>query len=200
MSELFYDLDSTGLKQRNFEYIFTRLGLPSVVAEIGCYYGKTTSTIVNRLAPHIPNLQYYAIDPFSTSVDVGEDLEEIYQIFIKNLNTFPYKDNIIFLRENSFDALVKLRSNKISPQLIYIDGDHTASTVLSDLVLSFEILERGGVIVCDDSTDWKFKDKNGITDPQMSPRMAVETFIMCNWSKLKIITLPDSTQTAFIKL
>ena len=131
MSELFYDLDSTGLKLRNFEYIFTRLGLPSVVAEIGCYYGKTTSTIVNRLAPYIPNLQYYAIDPFSASVDVGEDLEEIYQIFIKNLNTFLYKDNIIFLRENSFDALVKLRSNKISPQLIYIDGDHTASPPLA---------------------------------------------------------------------
>jgi hypothetical protein len=200
MTNVYYDMDPDNIKISNFEYIFNKVGLPSVVAEIGCYYSKTTSTIVNRLAPHIPNLQYYAIDPYDTSIDVGEDLEKVCQIFIKNLNSFPYKDNIIFLREKSFDALIKLRNNKISPQFIYIDGDHTAGTVLSDIVLSFDILAPGGVIVCDDSTDWKFKDKNGVTDPQMSPRMAVETFIMCNWSKLNIITLPCGTQTAFIKL
>ena len=195
----YHDMDPDNHTIINFDYIFKTFGLPRVVAEIGCYYGKTTSTIVNRLAPYIPNLQYYAIDPFSTSVDVGEDLEEVYQIFIKNLNTFPYKDNIIFLRENSFDALVKLRNNKVSPQLIYIDGDHTAGTVLSDIVLSFDILAPGGVIICDDSVVWKYKDKNGIEDPQMSPRMAVESFIMCNWSKIKPISLPNGYQTAFIK-
>jgi predicted O-methyltransferase YrrM len=195
----YHDMDPDNYTINNFDYIFKSFGLPNVIVEIGCYYGKTTATIVKRLAPQIPNLQYYAIDPFSTSIDVGEDLEEVYQIFIKNLNSFPYKDNIIFLKEKSFDALIKLRSNKISPQLIYIDGDHTAGTVLSDLVLSFDILAPGGVIICDDSTTWKYKDKSGNEDPQMSPRMAVESFIMCNWSKIKPIGLPAGNQTAFIK-
>ena len=195
----YYDLDPEGQKLKNFEYIINRFGYPGVVVEIGCYYGKTTSQLVQMIVPRNPNLTYYAIDPFDTSIDVGEDLEMIHDMFIKNLEQFPFKNNIIFYREMSFDALIKLRCNKITPQLIYIDGDHTAGTVLNDLVLSFDILTPGGVVVCDDSVVWKYKDKNGIEDPQMSPRMAVETFLMCNWSKIEILQLPNGCQTAFIK-
>ena len=199
MSEVYYDMDPDTYKINNFEYIFKEFGLPVIVVEIGCYYGKTTGALVQKIAPQVPNMQYHAIDPFDTSVDVGEDLEKVYQIFINNLNTFPFKKNIILHREKSFDALVKLRERKITPQLIYIDGDHTASTVLSDLVLSFDILAPGGMIVCDDSVLWKYKDKHGNEDPHMSPRMAVESFIMCNWSKIEPFKLPLGTQTAFIK-
>jgi len=200
MSEQVYDLDPMGLKLQNFEYIFTKLGLPERVVEVGCYAGKTTSFIVSRVAPQVPTLQFIAIDPYDTSLDVKEGLYMVYEVFMRNLSGFEYRDSIKLYRDTSTTALIRLYNEGFKPQLIYIDGDHTASTVLSDLVISFEILERGGVIVCDDSTDWKFKDNNGVTDPQMSPRMAVETFIMCNWSKLNIITLPNSTQTAFIKL
>jgi hypothetical protein len=199
MSTAYYDMDPDNIKLNNFEYIFNKVSLPGIVVEVGCYYGKTTGALVHRIVPQVPSMQYHAIDPFDTSIDVGEDLEEIYQMFIKSLNSFPYKDNIIFHREKSFDALVKLRNNKISPQLIYIDGDHTAGVVLSDLVLSFDILAPGGMIVCDDSISWKYKDKNGNEDPQMSPRMAVESFIMCNWSKIEPFSLPSGHQTAFIK-
>ena len=196
---VYYDLDRGGEKLKNFVYIINRFGYPDVIVEIGCYYGKTTSELVQAIAPRNPNLTYYAIDPFDTSMDVGEDLEMIHDMFIRNLEQFPYKNNIIFYREKSFDGLIKLRSNKVTPQLIYIDGDHTASTVLNDLVLSFDILAPGGVIVCDDSVVWKYKDKNGTEDPQMSPRMAVETFLMCNWSKIELLHLPNGYQTAFIK-
>lgn len=196
---MYYDLDPDGQKLKNFEYIISRFGYPEAVVEIGCYYGKTTSQLVHMIAPRNPNLTYYAIDPFDTSIDVGEDLEMIHDMFIKNLEHFAFKNNIIFYREKSFDSLIKLRNNKVTPQLIYIDGDHTAGTVLNDLVLSFDILTPGGVIVCDDSVVWKYKDKNGIEDPQMSPRMAVETFLMCNWSKIELLHLPNGCQTAFIK-
>jgi cephalosporin hydroxylase len=196
---VYYDLDPDGLKIKNFEHIINTYGYPNIVVEIGCYYGKTTSELVQRIAPRNPNLTYYAIDPFDTSIDVGEDLEMIHDMFMKNLESFPFKNNIVFYREKSFDGLVKLRNDKVAPQLIYIDGDHTASTVLNDLVLSFDILATGGMIVCDDSVVWKYKDKNGTEDPQMSPRMAVETFLMCNWSKINLLHLPNGYQTAFIK-
>lgn len=199
MSE-YYDLDPGGVKLQNFEYVFSQFGLPTKIVEVGCYVGKTTGYLVGRIAPEISNLEYIAIDPFDSSVDVKEDLNSIYEIFTKNLDSFPFKKNIELLRDTSTVALIKLYNEGFKPQLIYIDGDHTASTVLSDLVLGFEILEKGGMIICDDSVDWKYQDKDGNTDPQMSPRMAVETFIMCNWSKVKIITLPFGAQTAFIKL
>jgi hypothetical protein len=34
----------------------------------------------------------------------------------------------------------------------------------------------------------------------MSPRMAIEMFIACNWEKLEPIELPHSGQTAFMKI
>lgn len=200
MSQKYYDLDPEGFKLQNFEFIFSKFGLPSKVIEVGCYAGMTTGYLVGRIAPEVPSLQYIAIDPYSSSVDIGEDLNKIYEFFTTNLDNFKFKNNIKLYRDTSTVALIRLFNEGFKPQLIYVDGDHTASTVLSDLVLGFEILEQGGMIVCDDSVHWKYKDKNGTTDPQMSPRMAVETFIMCNWSKLNIITLPFGTQTAFVKL
>ena len=120
MSEVYYDMDPDTYKINNFEYIFKEFGLPVIVVEIGCYYGKTTGALVQKIAPQVPNMQYHAIDPFDTSVDVGEDLEKVYQIFINNLNTFPFKKNIILHREKSFDALVKLRERKITPDIEYV--------------------------------------------------------------------------------
>lgn len=200
MIKEYYDLDPDNRVFKNFLSIFERYGLPNCVVEIGCYYGKTTSQLVNKIAPTVPSLKYYAIDPYKNSLDIKENLEELHNIFINNLNSFQFKDNVFFKRESSFDGLIDLYKNKISPQLIYIDGDHTSSVVLGDLVLSFEILQKGGIIICDDSINWKFVDENGKSDPQMSPRIAVDSFIMCNWSKLQVIDLPFCRQTAFLKL
>lgn len=200
MTKEYFDLDVKNITIKNFLNIFEKFGLPNCVVEIGCYYGKTTYQLVNIIAPTIPSLKYYAIDPYKNSLDIKENLEELHDIFIKNLNKFKFKDNIIFKRKTSFEGLVDLYSSKVSPQFIYIDGNHTSSVVLSDLVLSFEILQKGGVIFCDDSVTWKFVDENNKSDPQMSPRMAVDSFIMCNWSKLEVIDLPFCGQTAFLKL
>lgn len=200
MSSLYWDLDFDNTSVKNCKHIFSKFGLPSIVVEIGVYLGRTTNNLVNMIAPSTPNLKYFAIDPFEDSIDIKENLTEVKNLFLSELSKYEYKENIIFMQEKSFDGLIKLKYNNIKPQFIFIDGDHTASAVLNDLVLSFDILEKGGIILCDDSTDWKYIDEKGNTDPQMSPRMAVETFIMCNWSRIDILPLPHGHQTAFVKL
>ena len=45
-----------------------------------------------------------------------------------------------------------------------------------------------------------YKDKNNTYSAQMSPRMAVEMFMQCNWHKVEILNLPDGSQTAFRKV
>lgn len=195
-----YDLDEDSSKIKTFDYIFRTFGLPSRVVELGVYAGRTTFQVVEALAPVVKDLQYYAIDPYSTSIDIKEDLEGVYKHFTNQLESFVYRDRITHLREKSFDGLLKLKSIGFKPQLIYIDGDHTASAVLNDLVMSFDILEKGGLILCDDAVTWKYFDQNGQADPQMSPKMAIDAFTSCNWSKLKLVAVPNGTQTAFLKL
>lgn len=183
----------------NIDYIIEKNGVPNNILEIGCYEGHTTVTISDKYTQYNPNLKIYAIDPHVGSVEIQEDPEHIHSNFIFNINECKQK-NIEYIRKYSEDGLIDLINQGLRPEFIFIDGDHRANTVLSDLVLSFKLLVQGGIILCDDATDWKYTDKNGTAAAQMSPRMAIESFINCHWHNIEIIRLPNMSQTAFRKL
>jgi cephalosporin hydroxylase len=130
---------------------------------------------------------------------MSEDPVVIQSNFAHNLSVNENK-NVKYIRKYSEDGLIDLINQGVKAHFIYIDGDHRASGVLTDLVLAWKLLVPGGVMLCDDATIWQYKDKNGTVSPQMSPRMAIEMFIQCNWDKVKPIKLPDAWQTGFMKL
>lgn len=183
----------------NITHLVNTYGVPNTVIEVGVYEGSTTFWICDMLTPHNKNLTIYAIDPHIGTTDIIEDFNKVQQNFSHNLNVCPHK-NINYIQKDSSDGLIDLINQGIEAELIYIDGDHKASGVLSDLVLSWQLLKVGGVILCDDTTTWKYRDSTGSYTNQMSPRLAVETFIQCNWHKLNILSMPDGTQTAFMKI
>lgn len=197
--ECVWDIDPKNEIKNNIAFIVNSFGIPLRTLEIGSYYGLTTMWLVETLGPLCPDLAHYCIDPYTTSMDVGENLTDVYAAFQRNIKKNPYGHLINHLRMRSYDGLLKLRADNIRPQLIFIDGDHTAPVVLEDLVLSFELLETGGVIICDDSVDWVYQGDTPVPAAQMSPRMAVEMFVACNWHRLKPIVLPHGHQTAFVK-
>jgi predicted O-methyltransferase YrrM len=183
----------------NISHIVKEYGIPNKICEIGIYEGSTTFWIADNLTPHNENLKIYAIDSHDISVDLTVDLKQIKKHFEYNMALNSY-DNIVYMNKKSEEALIYLINDNIKFDFIYIDGDHRASGVLVDLVLAWKILNINGVILCDDTTTWKYVDKNNTTSCQMSPRLAVESFIQCNWHKLNTIKLVDGSQTAFIKL
>jgi cephalosporin hydroxylase len=130
---------------------------------------------------------------------MSEDFNVIQQNFAYNLAAHPAK-NVTYIQKHSKHGLIDLINMGVKAELIYIDGDHKAAEVLTDLVLAWELLNVGGIMLCDDTTTWKYKDINGTQSSQMSPRLAVETFIQCNWHKLNVLSIPDGAQTAFIKI
>ena len=68
--------------------------------------------------------------------------------------------------------------------LIYIDGNHSAATVLEDMVLSFRLLRTGGVMICDDYTGgW---GKNHLH----FPKLAIDSFVNCYWDQLDFLLYP----------
>jgi predicted O-methyltransferase YrrM len=185
--------------QKNISHIINTFGIPSTIVEIGCYEGYTTCWMGDVLHQYNPHLDIYAIDPHSDSVDIHEDMAAAGVRFQKNISQCSTK-NIHYIKKKSEDGLIDLINQNVQPEFVYIDGDHFASAVLMDLVLSFKMLKVGGVILCDDATEWRFKDNNGTYSAQMNPRVAIENFIQCNWHKVKPIWLPDMLQTAFVKL
>src|SRR5574343_9833 len=182
------------------------LSLPNfdvnTVVELGVFQGYFTFNMTHMMAPNKPNYTHYAIDPFDTSEDLDrETIANALDCFEDNLQNSEYSDHIKFIRVTSHGGLYFLKERCVQADLIYIDGSHMASDVLQDLVLSWNILNKGGVILCDDSGgSWMYADKNGYKPVQKSPRLAVENFIQCFWDKIEIIDLPNNWQTAFRKI
>lgn len=193
------DFNYSGGAKQNISHIIKANGVPNTIIEIGVFEGGTTFWLSDELTPYNPKLKIYAVDPHVGSNDMSEKPEDVYANFIHNLNVNKNK-NIDYIRKHSENGLIDLINNDVKAELIYIDGDHRASEVLTDLVLSFKLLVNGGIIICDDAIDWQHTDTNGTKSAQMSPRMAIEMFIQCNWHKIIPIALPNTGQTGFRKI
>lgn len=186
--------------QSSVQHIIKEVGVPKTVVEIGVFQGYCTFNMTAMIASKIPEYKHIAIDPFDNSHDLDDTtIQEAYEKFKSNLEVFPLKHNIEFKRTNSWDGLMELLNRKIEVDMVYIDGDHRASGVLEDLILSYRLVKLGGVILCDDSTNWVHTDRNKEKMAQYSPRLAVDSFIHCNWHKIELMNLPNCWQTAFIK-
>jgi len=181
---------------RSFQHIISSVGWPKSSIEIGCFEGDTTFNISNICYQQNPNYKHYAIDPFDTSDDLPEEnISSTKKIFLENLEEFEPKGVVEFINKKSFDGLIDLYNRGVKVDFIYVDGDHRTPGVLQDLVLSFELLNKGGVMLFDDSMVWR---KNG--NPCNSPKMAVDNFIQCYWDKLEMFELPNGYQSAIRKL
>ena len=181
---------------RSFQHIVSSVGWPKSSIEIGCFEGDTTFNISAICHQQNSNYKHYAIDPFDTSEDLPEEnIPATKKMFLENLEEFEPKGVVEFINKKSFDGLIDLYNRGVKVDFIYVDGDHTAPGVLKDLVLSFELLNKGGIMLFDDSMVWR---KNG--NPCNSPKMAVDNFIQCYWDKLEMFELPSGYQSAIRKL
>lgn len=194
-----YIVDWSKASTKNIKHIFDKYTIaPSYTMEIGVFEGRTTFWMLDNYSS-IHN--HVAIDPFRGNYDVDETiLDMVKDRFDENFFNCPNKHKISFYNERSVDVLYKLEPGF---DFIYIDGDHTAASVLEDVVRSYQLVRKGGVILLDDATRWKYtkhstNEKSG--DPSLSPRMAIDSFIHCNWNRIEVLDIPDSSQIAILKL
>jgi predicted O-methyltransferase YrrM len=67
---------------------------------------------------------------------------------------------------------------------IYVDGSHQAPDVLEDLVMAYQLLRVGGLLVCDDYL-WRHKD--GVLH---EPKIAIDSFLNINRERMKVLAAP----------
>jgi predicted O-methyltransferase YrrM len=141
------------------------------------------------------------IDPFDGAVyGVSQTLfDEAYKNCINNLK--KCKEEIKFIHKKSYEALHDLKDERFD--FIYIDGSHKSQEVLEDLVMSYRLLNKDGIIMLDDSVYWKARKhitNELIHDVTESPRMAIDNFIHIHWKNIQVLKLANNYQTAFKKL
>lgn len=186
--------------ENSISHIIEKVGMPKTVIEIGAYQGYFTFNMTHTAVTKHLDYKHYVIDPYDSSLDLNENkISEAYQYFLHNLKISPHAHHIEHIRKRSRHGLIDLINRGVKADLIYVDGDHRAREVLIDMVLGFQLLNIGGVMLCDDSVSWCYTTKDRDKPLDFSPRLAVDSFIQCNWSIVEVMVLPNGYQSAFIK-
>lgn len=124
------------IKKKNFKYL-----------EIGVFEGNSFLFVISQFKPAIS----YAVDPWINSDDKHTALKfthkmnEIEKNFDNNLSEFRSQYNKIKKKSEFF-----LEESQEIFDVIYIDGDHTYSRVLSDAIKSWKLLNKNGILIFDD--------------------------------------------------
>jgi predicted O-methyltransferase YrrM len=147
--------------------------------EIGPYEGQSFFWVLDNLLTH-PTSGATAIDIFAKGAanHYSEDYETVFR---KNLARSGASERVTVIKGRS---QVELRGLELgSFDLIYIDGSHATRDVLTDLVLSWDLLRAGGLLVLDDYSWGKFKQ----WPVDLRPQFAIESFITAYSREVEIV-------------
>lgn len=154
------------------------------ILEIGTFVG--TSAI--KLVEMITNADITVIDMWEDYNEVGGTIgtvdkikeNHVERIFYQNIETSGLKHLFTIKKGNSFNVLLDLVKDNMQFDVIYVDGSHTLLDSYADIMLSFELLRIGGVLIIDDVPFNK-------GDVLNSPLEAVKYFVQRNDKRITIL-------------
>ena len=151
-----------------------------IVVEIGCYAGTSLINLVRA----IPNSIGYGIDMWKNynenNLLKNMDNLQIESSFHHNIEAYGLKDRIFGIKSNSTDKLIEYIKNGFKADFIYVDGSHLLLDCYSDLILSWQILEKDGILAID---DYHYKQDDILN----SPFGAINHFLKIYEEKYKLL-------------
>ena len=133
--------------------------------EIGVFEGRSFLWTLENVLTHRTSTAT-AIDP----LDPLPNNRNIEEVLFSNLAMSGVQDKTEIIKGYSQVELGKLPAKSFD--IIYIDGDHNASSVLVDIVLSWPLLKKGGLLIFDD-----YKMKIEELPPERRPKIAIDAFL-----------------------
>lgn len=121
------------------------------VLEIGSYEGRSAMWFLTNLVTH-PQARLVCIDSWA---DGGSDpayghlrMSQIEARFDRN--TAPHSTRLLKWKSYSTRALANCIDRGVTFDLIYVDGCHEQTQAAADIVMGFEVLVPGGILIVDD--------------------------------------------------
>ena len=155
--------------------------------EIGAFQGKASIWLLENILTNDTS-KLTCIDTFEGSIEhkINDEysklLPSLFDVFSHNI--LKFKDRVNIIRDKSQNILHMLPRK--SYDFIYIDGDHKASSVIQDAVLSFYLLKIGGILIFDDYT-WGINNENDAKYNLVAPRPAIDAFLLLYSEKIEIL-------------
>ena len=145
------------------------------ILEIGVYEGESTKWFLSNFMTHKDSV-LYAVDSFEGSPEYNRNhfISTVKQKFLKSIKSTKKEKHVKIMEMYSYNALIELISKndgKLMFDIIYIDASHEAKDVISDAILSWNILNIGGVVIFD---DYKW---NLLLQEFSKPKIAVDSFL-----------------------
>lgn len=132
--------------EKNFKLCMDSLDTKRKFLEIGCFEGRSTCWLLqNGLAE---DGTMVCVDTFKPYWYTEGDLFEKFQENIREVKK-KYQMISSFVMDSE-KALLQLLQQKRDFDFVYIDGDHSPSGVLTDIVLAWGLLRQGGIVLFDD--------------------------------------------------
>lgn len=177
--------------QSTWDNLIPQLNKLTKILEVGCYEGRSTCYLIQKCSDEYP-IELHCVDTWEGGVEHDKSVMNTVEMrFNKNtaiaLSNTKYPVTLIKHKTYSYLACAKLLANgqQETFDLIYIDGSHQASDVLTDAVLAFQLLRVGGVLIFDDYL-WSM-EPNGQQDILNMPKSAIDAFFSLFQRKIKIL-------------
>ena len=204
----------SGLKQKeagNFflQHIFQRK--PKNFLEIGVFHGVTSRNVCDLLSDiHGNDFKFTGIDLFSTETETLNEeyipsnkfsniLKTIYYNYIIRLDPYSYQSVLKLLKKFEKNInIIKGNSNKILKEIpnifdyVFLDGGHKYETIKNDLKNLTQVINNGGIILCDDyNLSYAPGVKKAIDDYVLEKNFNLKKNALCLektllWSTIKI--------------
>lgn len=170
---------------------------PKSILEIGSFEGRSSVWWIENFIDD-ESKKLTCVDPWlnynhdSTSLhsygetarDRKHDNNEIKRRFHSNIEATGKSNQVNVIHGFSHVELPKLYVNGDRFDLIFIDGNHTGSFVLTDAINAWWLLNEGGIIIFDDYL-WA----HGKRTAANSPKYAIDSFIECFKGYLEVVNL-----------
>jgi len=166
-----FDWTSHHLKRWE-ELLCDKVDTATDVLEVGSFEGRSALFFLQFL----PKSRITCVDTFKGSTehvtpgsDYASDMIKVETRFDANLQ--PFAARVEKRKGASIAILSELRAEQRLYDVIYIDGDHRATSTFSDAMLSWGLLDDDGVMILD---DYRWKPEMPLAE---RPALGIEAFL-----------------------
>jgi predicted O-methyltransferase YrrM len=176
---------------------------PGRLLEVGAYEGRSTCFLIEKCASNRP-ISFYCIDTWlGSSEHTTADMVQVERRFDENtaiaLRRAKHPCEFRKLKGRSAVELMRLgyAGQMETFDFVYIDGSHKAPDVLTDAVLSFQLLRIGGIMIFDDYL-WHMEPV-GMEDPLNAPKVSIDSFLNIFQRKMRVLSGVPLYQISAVK-
>src|SRR6266852_6651558 len=164
---------------------------PARILEIGSFEGRSTCYLIETCS-RTTHIEICCVDTWEGGIEHDKKtMPEVERRFDHNVAIAKKRASlgavVKKLKKKSVAALAEiLSSNKPPFDLIYVDGSHQASDVLTDSIMAFQLLRVGGVMIFD---DYLWCPQPAVEQDTLNlPKAAIDSFINLFQRKLRVIS------------